>query len=673
LDTLLQSGIAADIAKKYISAFAGPDRQRLAGQIRPDTSLAEDSLSWLTGYGATFEYMADFDLNDSERTKAEGDAPLQLVLQGYRSSQGFTANALRLLVGALSLLTIWMLVANWLHTRRRLRTQDALLSETNFRRAMENSMPTGMRALDMNGRITYVNAAFCQMTQWREADLVGTLPPYVYWPPEDVAKLRDVLAQELSGQSNPLGVEMQVLRRDGQKFSARMYVSPLIDARGKQTGWMASMTDITDPKRIRAELEASYDRFTTILEGLDASISVSTLGSNQLLFANKTYRDWFGEESQSQPEFVKTMLSQTSFSVQADDVDDMAGFPLSDVEDTPSERHEIFLAGSGDQGGRWLEVRIRYLNWVDGHLAQMVISNDITARRSAESVAAAQAERAQTASRLITMGEMASSVAHELNQPLAAISNYCSGITSRLKNGTMEAEDLLGAIEKTQRQAQRAGQIIQRIRSFVTRSAPNRTPSDMAVMVIEAIELVGIEVQRRRVQLTHDIEPHLPSLLVDPILIEQVVVNLIKNAAESIDSGGQYSPKDMTKRMIHVRVCAAKIVQNGLVQSGIECSVEDTGHGVAPEVLSRIFDAFYSTKAEGMGIGLNLCRTIIESHQGRLSAENLYNSGADKDNISGCRFSFWLPLTAPPTESMNDALIAPNTHSSSVATVPPHH
>jgi signal transduction histidine kinase len=360
-------------------------------------------------------------------------------------------------------------------------------------------------------------------------------------------------------------------------------------------------------------------------------------------------------------------------SAQADDVDDMAGFPISDVEDTPSERHEIFLPGAGELEGRWLEVRIRYLSWVDGHLAQMVISNDMTARKNAQSLAAAQAERAQTASRLITMGEMASSVAHELNQPLAAISNYCSGITSRLKNGMMELEDLLSAIEKTQRQAQRAGQIIQRIRSFVTRSAPNRTRSEINTMVIEAIELVGIEVQRRRVQLTHEIEPNLPSLMVDPILIEQVVVNLIKNAAESIDSGDQYSPKDMTKRLIHVRVAASNIMLNGLAQSGIECSVEDTGHGVAPEVINRIFDAFYSTKAEGMGIGLNLCRTIIESHHGRLSAENLYNGSADNGRISGCRFSFWLPLDIPPTDSTNNALSDIKTKPSTAATAPAQH
>ena len=643
LDGLLQHGVPADIAKKYGAAFIDAERQRMAGQLSPKAGLADGSFAWLTGMGARHEYVSDFELNENERTVIEGDAPLQLVLQGYRTSQGFTGSALRLLVAALSLLTIWMLIANWRHTRRRLRTQDALLAETNFRRAMENSMPTGMRALDMAGRITYVNAAFCQMTQWREADLVGTMPPYVYWPSEDVPKLHETLGQEISGNANPLGVEMQVLRRNGSRFAARMYVSPLVDARGNQTGWMASMTDITEPKRIREELESSYDRFTTILEGLDASISVSSMGSKRLLFANKTYREWFGEESHEQPDFVDTMLAMPGSNEDVDDIDDvdmLAGLPMADVEDAPSERKEIFLSSSD----RWLEVRVRYLNWVDGHLAQMVIASDITARRNAENLAAQQAERAQAASRLITMGEMASSVAHELNQPLAAIANYCSGMTSRINNHQIDNDELLSAIEKTAKQAQRAGQIIQRIRSFVTRSAPNRAPSDMGVMVSEAIELVGIEVQRRRVQLTHYIETGLPSVLVDPILIEQVIVNLIKNAAESIDSGGDYSPKDMAKRLIDVRVYSKSLKLNDLIQDGIECSVSDTGQGVPPDVLAKIFDAFFSTKADGMGIGLNLCRSIIESHQGRLHAENLYNGKAADNAISGCRFSFWLPL-----------------------------
>jgi C4-dicarboxylate-specific signal transduction histidine kinase len=134
------------------------------------------------------------------------------------------------------------------------------------------------------------------------------------------------------------------------------------------------------------------------------------------------------------------------------------------------------------------------------------------------------------------MGEMASSVAHELNQPLTAINNYCHGMVSRIKSQQITEQDLLGALEKTARQAQRAGQIIQRIRSFVKRSEPNRTWSSVNDMIDEAVELAEIELRRRNVRLTRQVASRLPMLLVDPILIEQVLINLLKNAAESVDA-----------------------------------------------------------------------------------------------------------------------------------------
>jgi PAS domain S-box-containing protein len=636
LDSLLQYGAPEDIKKRYGLAFVNSDHQRLAGSLSKNSKLSQTPLAWIFGANAVQEITSDFEINEMDRTPVEGDAPLRLVLQGYRTSQGFTGSGLRYLVGALSLLTIWMLIANWRHTRRRLRTQDALLAETNFRRAMENSIPTGMRALDIDGQITYVNKAFCEMTGWREADLVGTKPPYVYWPHEDIPKLTETLMQELNGDTNPAGIEMQVLRRNGSRFAARMYVSPLIDAKGVQTGWMAAMTDITEPRRIRQELSASYDRFTTILEGLDASISVSTMGSKELLFANKTFRNWFGENTRNQPVFVDRLLAKETSHSSDEDVDDLAGLPLADLENAPSESQEIYV----EDLDRWLEVRVRYLNWVDGHLAQMVIAGDITARRNAESQAAEQAERAQSASRLITMGEMASSVAHELNQPLAAITNYCSGMTSRLQNQPINAAEILQAVEKTSKQAQRAGQIIQRIRNFVKRSEPNRTLSSIAHMVSEAVELAGIEVGRRKVTLNYYLEPNLPNLLVDPILIEQVIINLIKNAAEAIDQAA----RPFGLRQITLRAISKESTVDALSKRGVEFSVQDTGGGVPTEVIDRIFDAFFSTKAEGMGIGLNLCRSIVESHQGRLTVENLYNSSQE---ITGCRFSFWLPIHLP--------------------------
>ena len=195
-----------------------------------------------------------------------------------------------------------MLIANWRHTRRRMQAQQALMAETNFRRAMENSMLTGMRALDMQGRITYVNAAFCQMTGWSEAELVGRTPPFPYWPEDDRELLPRGCDDELQRPHHRRAASRCASSaRTAALFDARLYVSPLIDATGQQTGWMTSMTDITEPNRIREQLSASYERFTTVLEALDASVSVAPLGSEELLFANKLYRLWFGGADRRPP------------------------------------------------------------------------------------------------------------------------------------------------------------------------------------------------------------------------------------------------------------------------------------------------------------------------------------------------------------------------------------
>ena len=630
IDSLLRYGVPTEISAKYAVALLDGKDAVLAGRSIPVRQNTFGLLPWATH------------VNEDEAPVSPVGNGLILRVQAWRTSLGVIGSGLFWLVCALSAMTAWMLIANWRHTRRRMHTQNALVAETTFRRAMENSMSTGMRALDMQGRITYVNPAFCQMTGWSEAELVGQTAPFPYWPEEDHELLRARLQEELNGKIPPAGVQFRVKRKDRSLFDARLYVSPLIDALGKQSGWMTSMTDITEPNRIREQLSASYERFTTVLEALDASVSVAPLGSEELLFANKLYRLWFGTQATGHLQLVEQagMPAQPLSDDGLDHVDSLVGLPTGNLTAATSENAEIFVP----QLGKWLEVRSRYLNWVDGRLAQMVIATDITPRRVAEELSASQAERAHSASRLITMGEMASSVAHELNQPLTAINNYCSGMVSRIKDKKISDEDLLGALEKTARQAQRAGQIIQRIRSFVKRSEPNRTLSDVPGMVAEAVELAEIEFRRRNVRLSHHVAARLPTLNVDPILIEQVLVNLMKNAAESIDS----AQRPAARRNVELRVVPK--VEEG--QSAVEFSVTDTGQGLAPEVMERLFEAFFSTKAEGMGIGLNLCRSIVESHHGRMNARNLYNG----QEVVGCCFCFWIPVTdSPKTDVLKDS------------------
>jgi PAS domain S-box-containing protein len=636
IDGLMRFGMPPEIMSRYAVALLDDRGRLLAGSLQsPNTVLR--LLPWSSQA-----------LEHEVPVSPVGNG-LILKAQGYRTSQDIVGSGFFWVIGALSALTVWMLLGTWRHTRRRVQAQQALVAETNFRRAMENSMLTGMRALDMQGRITYVNQAFCSMTGWTEAELVGRTAPFPYWPDEDHDQLAARLDDELSGRSTPGGFEVRVRRRDGNLFDARMYVSPLIDAKGHQSGWMTSMTDITEPKRIREELSASYERFTTVLESLDSAVSVAPLGSDEMLFANKMYRLWFGTRGQGHRHLVDLAGNQPTPSPDdGDAVDAFAGMPTETLTDAGSENAEVFV----EELDRWLEVRTRYLTWVDGRLAQMVIASDITPRRNAEALAARQAERAQTASRLITMGEMASSVAHELNQPLTAISNYCNGMISRLQEQRISQDELLGALEKTARQAQRAGQIIQRIKAFVKRSEPNPMPSDVAQMVSNAIELADIELRRHQVRLTPYVAARLPSLMVDPILIEQVLINLLKNAGEAIVQAG----RPPGERYVELRVGPSRKDDLDV----IEFSVRDTGNGVPDEMIERVYEAFYSTKSEGMGIGLKLCRSIVESHHGRMQVRNIYNG----NEVAGCCFSFWIPVISrlqpeagapsPNTASLSD-------------------
>ena len=623
MDGMLRYAVPSEIANRYAVSLRDVSNRVLAGQANKARPKVTEVLPWL------------FQTNEYEVPITPVGYALSLHAQPYRTAQGLIGNGVFWLVAVLSAMTAWMLIGTWRHTRRRVQAQQALVAETNFRRAMENSIITGMRAMDLKGRITYVNAAFCQMTGWTEEELVGREPPFPYWPDEDRDTLEQKFNQELQGETTSSGFQVRVKRKNGQLFEARLYVSPLVDAHGQQTGWMTSMTDITEPNRVREQLSASHARFTTVLEGLDASVSVTPLGSSELLFANKLYRQWFNSTSDGHMSLVtqagqpRTSNVATAAEDDSTDQDDgLMGLPTDGITESKAENAEIYIP----ELDKWLEVRSRYLNWVDGRLAQMVIASDITPRRQAEELAQVQADRAQTASRLITMGEMASSVAHELNQPLTAISNYCSGMVSRIKANNLSEEDLLKALEKTAHQAQRAGQIIQRIRSFVKRSEPNRTPSDVTAMVAEAVELAGIEMRRRQVRLSQVVAARLPAVNVDPILIEQVLVNLLRNSAESID----LAQRPLTRRDVELKV----LPRTEGNQPVVEFTVTDTGRGLPPEVLEHLFEAFFSTKSEGMGIGLNLCRSIVESHQGRMKAENLYNA----DEITGCRFSFWIPV-----------------------------
>ena len=412
---------------------------------------------------------------------------------------------LTMVIVALSFVIVLSLLALWRYTRFRTRAEAALIAETGFRRAMENSMSTGMRVFDMHSRIAYVNPAFCRMIGWNEADLIGRTAPFPYWLPGRHPHHQEILDLLMSGRTPGSGLEVEAQRRDGSRFTARMYVSPLRDPNGEQIGWMTSMTDITEPKRIREALTAAHERFMTVLEGLDDAISVvaDTPEGLELLFANRTYRRFFGAQSNGHAELLGGRMGRFT-----------------------DETVETF----SNSAQRWFEVHHRMLAWTDGRRVRLQVARDITERRKHEEASRVQQEKVQLTSRLTTMGEMASSLAHELNQPLTAISNYSMGAVAMVRSGKAKPEQLIEALEKASSQAERAGKIISRIREFVKRSEPRRQSVSILQIIDNAVSFAEIDARKRQIDIQVHLPDDLPEVMADPILIEQVLLNLLKMA-----------------------------------------------------------------------------------------------------------------------------------------------
>lgn len=496
--------------------------------------------------------------------------------------------------------------------------EEKLKSAYAFRRAMGESLVTGLRAIDLEGRIIFVNPAFCRMIGWSEQELVGMRPPFPYWPPEEADQLRRDLEQTLAGQAPPGGYEMRIMRRDGERFDVRMYLSPLIDSGGRQLGWMASMNDITEPKRARAELEAAHERFVAVLDGLDTAVYVADVANDEILYANRAFKQLYGMDA------IGKNCWQVTTACHPERSDFLVDPRRLGLDGVPRElfdgeiRHRL--------SGRWFHLRDRAIRWVDGRVVRMEIATDITDRRHMEEAALQHQERLEQTSRLITMGEMASSLAHELNQPLSAIANYCMGSVNRLRSGDYRQEDILAAMEKASTQAERAGKIIRRTREFVKKSAPVRAPVALAEIVEEAIGFADIEARKAAAVIRVDIPAALPPVFADRIMIEQVVLNLVKNGIEAMHQ----TPTDE-------RVLALTARLDG---SAVGVAVADRGCGLSDEQVERLFTPFFTTKAEGMGMGLNICRSIVEYHDGRLWVEP--NPGG------GSVFRFTLPIGIEP-------------------------
>lgn len=216
--------------------------------------------------------------------------------------------------------------------------------------------------------------------------------------------------------------------------------------------------------------------------------------------------------------------------------------------------------------------------------------------------------------RLNTMGEMASGIAHELNQPLSAIVSYCQAALSLLGDDDPPKEMVVKALHSSMTQAERAGQIIQRLRAFVTKSQQQWVPVDLNLSVGNVLSLAEYDLRTSQVHVRTHLAPGLPLVFADTIQIEQVILNLLRNAIDAVQARSDWGELTLETSLVQDKVCL---------------SVRDNGCGLPDEVLDHLFDPFFTTKQHGMGLGLTICHSIVESFGGRLSARNRLEGGAE--------------------------------------------
>ena len=274
---------------------------------------------------------------------------------------------------------------------------------------------------------------------------------------------------------------------------------------------------------------------------------------------------------------------------------------------------------------RWVEARGRVVRDVNGEPSRVTgVLLDVTERREAK----ARIERLQSelahVGRLNEIGQMSSAFAHELNQPLGAAHTYLGAARCFLE-GEPSVGKAMDAVAKADAQFLRAGQIVQRIRGFIGKTESVRAPEDVAALAAEAVEIARVGSRWREVEVRTAVAPDLPAALVDKVQIQQVLLNLLRNAFEAMEG--------CERRVATLR---ASLVQPGPF---IEFAVEDSGPGLAPEVAARLFEPFLTTKADGMGVGLSICRQIVESQGGAIRAERSPDGGA--------AFAFTVPAAAP--------------------------
>jgi two-component system, LuxR family, sensor kinase FixL len=423
-------------------------------------------------------------------------------------------------------------------------------------------------------------------------------PLSILLPPGQQDDVSAILARIGSGERID-HFETRRRRKDGAIIDVSLTVSALRDSKGRLFGASKVARDITAAKRARAELAAREAHLQSVLDTVpDAMIVIDTKGTINS-FSTAAER-LFGYKSAEAISRNVSMLMPSPYQEQHD------GY-LERYAKT-GERRIIgkgrLVVGKRKDGSTFpMELAVGEMHSGERRFFTGFV-RDLTERQQTQlRMQELQAELIHM-SRFTTLGEMASTLAHELNQPLTAAASYLNGVRRLLDNFKTENLPMLrDAVERAAEQALRAGQIIRRLREFVARGESERQIEDLRKLIEEASALALVGAKETGVRVSYEFDPQAVTVLADKVQVQQVLVNLMRNAVEAMQEVEQRELKVSTRR---------------LDRETVQIDVADTGPGIAPEIATQLFQPFVTTKRHGMGVGLSISRTIIESHGGHL-------------------------------------------------------
>lgn len=468
-----------------------------------------------------------------------------------------------------------------------------------------------------DGNITSLNS-HCEVETGFTVDEVSGRPVWeILAPPEFVERMREDVLRAAAGE-HPEDLRGSWRTRAGGSFAVHWGYSGLRDAGGRVQGVVVTGHDLRALRRIQAELAEALDRQQAILDtAVDGILSIDEGGLIQSF--NRAAERIFGYRAVEVLGKNVSMLMPQPYRREHD------GY-LSNYLVT--RRKKIIGIGREVEGLRKdgttfpLELSVGEVA-VSGQRVFTGIIRDITDRKQAEQEARRRQDELAHLTRVHSMGDLAAGLAHEINQPLTAILGHSNAWLRMIDNNDIDAGLLRQSIEQIARQGERAAEVIRRLRKYVEKGEVERQPHDLALSIQEVLELLQHELKVNGVRVQFQ-QGSLPPLLIDHVQIEQVLVNLIRNAVQA---------------MAEAKIAAPELELGAVVSdapAGVRFSVRDNGPGFGANAPDQLFTPFFTTKKQGLGQGLSICRRIVDAHGGRIWAE--------PNQPRGAIFSFWLPL-----------------------------